>query len=226
MFELIAENTNCTSVSLSSSKNLDRGEHVVLGISPFNSYFTAQTIYNSIIWAYNNFKEINIFIPDRLPVHTFLACGYSLDQAEKKVRRQTNYLINKIDKALQLIANEKPKLQKSLILIDDLDINEEYGNVLFEIYEKYKKDACFKNFCLEATKSVTSENKGFIMNLDIAVNYFLRELPLLVNSPNIFNVNYSTFVYHKYPPLLKKFYNDNAFGLIANNQGFCCVEFC
>ena len=64
-------------LSLNCENLLKRREHVLLGISPFNSYYCEFRITKLIEWARDNFKNFHIFVPDTLPYYNFLALGYS-----------------------------------------------------------------------------------------------------------------------------------------------------
>ena len=63
--------------------------HATLGISPFNSYFSEQNILLLVEWVSKNFNNFNIFVPDTLPIHTFIALGYEQARAIKK--QKDNY---------------------------------------------------------------------------------------------------------------------------------------
>ncbi|OZH53372.1 hypothetical protein AFK68_18095 [Hydrocoleum sp. CS-953] len=56
----------------------ERGEHAVLGISPFNSFFSEKNIATLSNWAMNNFKSFNLFIPDEPYVYTVMVFGLIL----------------------------------------------------------------------------------------------------------------------------------------------------
>src|ERR1700688_333964 len=80
--------------------------HVLIGVSPFNSYFSEKNITTIIQWAKRNFKLVNIFIPDDMSIYTLKAIGYSQEKAEFKTRRQDIYLKNKVFRALKNLSLE------------------------------------------------------------------------------------------------------------------------
>src|SRR5689334_17764943 len=87
-------------ITESSQKALDIGSHVCFGISPFNSYFTDEKLYELTSWAMNKFKKMHFFVPDAPSAYTLEALGCSPEKAEWKARRQGQYLANKIAKVL------------------------------------------------------------------------------------------------------------------------------
>ena len=62
-------------------------------------------------------------------------------------------------------------------------------------------------------------NQQKIIHPEIAAEYFLHELPLVLNIPSVFGVSSSTVVYHNVASLFKFFFDQN---LNEANQG--CVE--
>jgi len=58
---------------------------------------------------------------------------------------------------------------------------------------------------------------------EIAVNYFLAELPTFLNIPTLLNVPSSCCLYHQIPSFIKYIYNEK--NLQEPNQGFIAVNF-
>ncbi|MFJ9011657.1 tRNA-dependent cyclodipeptide synthase [Streptomyces canus] len=74
--------------------------HACVGISPFNSYFSAARIAALTHWALASFEQVHFFVPDTAAAHTLEALGYSPERAAWKARRQGQYVRNKIVRAL------------------------------------------------------------------------------------------------------------------------------
>jgi cyclo(L-tyrosyl-L-tyrosyl) synthase len=75
-------------------------EHALIGISPFNSYYSEENLKKLFSWGLSTFKRINIFIPDGISIYTLQGMGYPKERAEKKTRSQDRYLKNKAIRAL------------------------------------------------------------------------------------------------------------------------------
>jgi cyclo(L-tyrosyl-L-tyrosyl) synthase len=75
--------------------------------------------------------------------------------------------------------------------------------------------------------------KGFQGDMDdeavrIAVKYFIAELPIYLNTPEILNVSSSLYIYKDLPPefLMKIYNNENQFfSHVSLKQGCLAVDF-
>jgi cyclo(L-tyrosyl-L-tyrosyl) synthase len=186
-------------------------EHAVLGISPFNSYYSEDTLKKLFSWGLSNFKKINIFIPDGISVYTLQAMGYSEEKARKKTKSQDKYLKNKAMKAL--IANNLSKEEnEKMLFCSDLMKNKRYLKFYYNYEKLYENDEDFRKGCLATSKMVLA-SKGFQGNINdeavrVAVKYFIAELPIYLNIPEILNVSSSLYVYKDLPSeFLTKIYN-------------------
>lgn len=80
--------------------SFNQKEHICFGISPFNSLFSQEYLEELINYAQNNFKSFHFFLPDEPTIHPLEALGYGQEEARKKMKKQINWLRNKIQKAL------------------------------------------------------------------------------------------------------------------------------
>ncbi|GHU20054.1 cyclo(L-leucyl-L-leucyl) synthase [Alphaproteobacteria bacterium] len=209
-----------------SEQLFNLGEHALVGISPFNSYFSESNLEKLFRWALDNFQEINIFIPDEVSVYTFQAIGYPEDKAKRKTRRQDNYLKNKAIKALVSNTLSETEARNKIICLSDLMHNGVYVRLYNDCLNLYKNDENFRNGCITTSKWVLDSKYAFdnVSNesLDIAVKYFLSEFPLFINSHDILNVHSSLFIYKEIPDFLKKVYGDDS--LVSPNQGYIAIN--
>jgi cyclo(L-tyrosyl-L-tyrosyl) synthase len=103
----------------------------------------------------------------------------------------------------------------------------------YDLYQKmYENNSDFREGCL-ATSLWVLAGKGVQISDDsavkIAVKYFLAELPLYLNTPDILNISSSLFVYKDLPSnFLSSIYNGHSsFGsLLSLRQGCLAVKFC
>ena len=97
------------------ARNFELREHCCFGISPFNSYFSEDRIRELARWGTREFKSIHFFIPDVPSVYTLEAQGYPREKAEWKARRQSQYLKNKIHRALISLSISDEAAQVQLV---------------------------------------------------------------------------------------------------------------
>ncbi|GHE39185.1 hypothetical protein GCM10018771_19580 [Streptomyces cellulosae] len=126
----------------------DRG-HACLGISPFNSHFSAERVASLARWALGTFERVHFFVPDTAAVHTLRALGYAPDRAAWKARRQGQYVRNKITRALSGIGVSEP--ERYLLDGQALTENAAYGQLLELVERRYREDQAFARACLEAS---------------------------------------------------------------------------
>lgn len=115
-------------VSRTCASIYEAKDHAVIGVSPFNSYFSEERLTKLFTWAHRTFRAFHIFVPDEATRYTLEAVGYSEGRARRKARRQTSCLLNKVDRALRATS---PDLGMSLVLTNSaLKSNRRYKTLL------------------------------------------------------------------------------------------------
>ena len=112
--------------------------------------------------------------------------------------------------------------------ISDLRKKQSYQD-LYEMYSNlFNKDKEFRQNCLDMTEWVLlNNNKAKDVKIEesqknIAVQYFLLELPIMTNSTSILELESCDFVYHTIPKFLKQLYSTNE--LISPTQNFLVLR--
>lgn len=201
--------------------------HAMIGVSPFNSYFSEERLTALFTWANSNFDAFHIFVPDKATKYTLEAAGYSEVKARRKARRQANYLLNKIERAL---LKADPALDMSLVLTNSvLSLNDSYKGLLDFVEARFAGDRDFKRQCLECTRWVLENQVEAVEQVDEAalmhaVRYFLEEMPLFMNSASIVGTYSSLFCYHQCPTILRSLYEDRSDGIMSDSQGFLITD--
>jgi cyclo(L-tyrosyl-L-tyrosyl) synthase len=157
--------------------------------------------------------------------------GYSEEKARRKTNRQDRYLKNKAIKALS-VNNLSKEAEEKILFCSDLINNERYLKFYYNYKKLYENDEDFRKGCL-ATSKMVLESKGFQGDMNdetvrVAVKYFIAELPIYLNIPEILNVSSSLYVYKDLPSeFLMKIYNkENQFYLHKSlKQGCLSVNF-
>jgi cyclo(L-tyrosyl-L-tyrosyl) synthase len=204
--------------------------HALIGVSPFNSYFSEEILTELFSWALKMFKDINIFIPNEISSYTFEALGYDKNKALKKTRSQDRYLRNKAVKALIANGLTENEAIKRIVFFVDISKREKYISFYSTYKNLYEADKNFRAGCLLTSKWVL-EGKCDLETIDekafgIAVQYFLAELPLFLNSPEILNLESSLFVYKDTPEFVNRIYNDSLFSYLpSKSQGYMAINF-
>lgn len=189
---------------------LSEAEHVCIGISPFNSYFSTERIVSVVEWAQAAFKSFHLFVPDRASAYTLQALGYDENKARQKAARQANYVFNKVRRALDELDVAEPE---SLILDSaTLESNPEFNRLRHQATSQFELDSEFRARCLDATrwvldKRIPDGQDPTAQQLEIAVQYFLAELPMFLSTVEIVGgVGSSVFAYHQRVDFLERLY--------------------
>jgi cyclo(L-tyrosyl-L-tyrosyl) synthase len=197
-------------------------EHICLGISPFNSLFSEEYLTAIIRFALQNFKSFHIFLPDEPTIFTLEALGYSKDESRKKMRKQINWLRNKILKALS--ANNLEDGDRFILDWAVLSRNEVYLDELKKVRSAFETDANFKAVCMDGSRWVLQnklpENELTESKFLTAANYLLAEFPLFARTNEILGIETSLFCYHQSIDLLECLYRQQLIYRPSYYQGF------
>lgn len=198
-------------------------EHVFIGISPFNSYFTLERITKLINWGMNNFKNITVFTPDTLSAFTLQGKGYSKEHAMRKTKKEDSRIKSRIFKAFEIIGVSNIFSENKILPFTQISKCPKYLKTYEDCLKHFETDTVLRSGCLEISKTIISdtENAANEEQLTLAVQYFLHELPLFINAPFILDVPSSLFVYHAPPTFFNHLYQGRT--LVSPDQGFLKV---
>lgn len=196
------------------------GATALIGISPFNSYFSTERIKAIIEFCERDARPIALFIPDEVTRYTLQARGYAQDQAIRKTRRQVQYLRNKIaraagDRCLRVLGCE------------ELGANPSYMQYHATLRNMFENDPDFRQGCLDTTRWVlaASENEVVSEQAELrGVRYLLAELPLFFHAPDILGDEHVVFIYHQCPTFIASMYQEPGSGFVASGQGFGMLQ--
>jgi len=214
-------------VSKNSNEIYALKQHGLLGVSPFNSYFTESNLLKLFDWALNMFEKITIFIPDKLSMFNLMALGYTEKEAAYKTLRQDRYLQNKVIRTLKKLGFNEHNARELIITFTQLSSNEDYIKIYRDCLIRFEKYTDFRNGCLTTSSWILEKNTKIAnlkeKNIKMAVQYFLREIPLFLDTPTILNVKSSLFIYHQIPKYLEYLYLNR--GMVSSRQGFLTIKF-
>lgn len=190
------------------------GATALIGISPFNSYFSAERIQAIIEFCERDGRPVALFIPDDVTRFTLQARGYTPEQATRKTRRQVQYLRNKIARAADT-------RDLRILGCEALDANAAYAKHHARLSEMFETDAHFRQGCLDTTRWVLAVSENEVVSESAAllgVRYLLAELPLFFHAPEILGTEKVVFVYHQCPAFIASKYRVR--DLVSLGQGF------
>jgi cyclo(L-tyrosyl-L-tyrosyl) synthase len=204
-------------------------KHVCFGISPFNSYFSELRIQELAEWGKTEFQTMHFFVPDVPSAYTLEALGYDSEKAAWKARRQSQYLFNKIHKALKAVGFSIAQADPMILHWDRLQSSSRFMTLYNEVTELFELDLDFHDACLNASrwvleKRVADPEDLSLSTLKSAVRYLLTEIPLFVDSAGILEQDSSVFCYHQCISFIEKLLKGDFRVPVSRGQGFVVID--
>ncbi|WP_142417009.1 tRNA-dependent cyclodipeptide synthase [Bartonella massiliensis] len=133
-FSIRGQSENC-------SRLIAMKQHLMIGISPFNSRFSEKYITELIYWSAKKFNSIDVLLPDlESAMLLVLASGATKAKAERKTKKELNR-IRRILYNIQDFSN----LEKSFRILDfsQYKENKSYKILKSKAIDLYKKKSEF-----------------------------------------------------------------------------------
>jgi cyclo(L-tyrosyl-L-tyrosyl) synthase len=215
-------NLTITPLTENCIASFEAREHICIGISPFNSLFSEQYIGSLVKWSLEHFKSFHLFIPDEPTFYTLQALGYSELECRRKMKKQLNWLRNKLNKALE--ANGVNKTAQHILDWEILSKNKIFREQLDEVYALFDADQAFRDECVRASRWVLQnkmDEKDITDKILLkAVKYFLSEIPLFAATNEIVGTRTSLFCYHQSIAFHEALYQGKLTLRSATGQGY------
>lgn len=176
---------------------------IVLGISPFNSYFSRSRIEALSRWALTVTGEVYYFVPDGPSAYTLAATGTPPDRAMKQAAKQGRYLRNKIRDAHRAAGHAGP-FERHLLDSARLRSCPAYQRQHEAITRNYMGRPGFRSACRDASAWVIGRDVADDASVDLAVKYLLAEFPLFLHAEAIIGQPSAAFVYKHCPPVVEE----------------------
>lgn len=183
----------------------------VIGISPFNSYFSFQNMTR----LFKYFDNFFVLIMDEASVHNLMAQGYTKEHAIKRTKDNDKKLYKCVLKSL--IACNIANPESKILLFSNISKKPEY----IEKYNYYKNqyltniafmEDCINCLPLSAVSQVLLKKCNISDQKSIlAMEYLFDELPLWLDVPYLLGLDKVTIVYKELSFYWKKICYDYGF---------------
>lgn len=201
----------------------DAAEHVLIGLSPGNSYYSSEErIHRFAQWASQRFATLHFSVWGEPFVWSLLAVGFPADKAERYARTSARKLLNKAGRALAAVGVADP--ESRILTWPKLQQNPAFRHALAEVRARYQADAWFREACLEVCRDYLGSqplvgDRPLAERTGHAVEYYLSELPLFVDTPALVGADSSVYCYHAINPFEQRLYQRSLPLLPAVGQG-------
>lgn len=216
-------------LSQNCQRIFERRNHILIGISPFNSRFSEEYIYRLIEWSIKEFKDVSVLLAGNEAANLLEALGTSRVKAERKVRKEVNRNRRFAERALKAHGGNP----EAIYTFSDFLTQPVYCDMRTKIEESFLHQPNFQNACLEMSHTaIVGRASGTNMDISVitsemlhnAVQYVLAELPFFIGAPNILGIQETVLAYHK-PWKLGEQIKDEQFSIrMQQNQGYITVD--
>jgi cyclo(L-tyrosyl-L-tyrosyl) synthase len=203
-----------------------RREHVVLGVSPGNSYFRVPLLTDLLGWLGGEFARVDVVIPDSALLHAYAALGYSAERAATKARGELNAVRNRVVRAWQ--AHGGPRPADGLHMMSDLVGEPAYRSALARCEAALAEDGELRAACRAVSRDVLLSQRPGIEpaaeQVEKGMRYLIAELPFFVASADIFGVPSSLCFYHRPLPLADLIFAGNTALTPSSRQAYAIIR--
>lgn len=173
--------------------------HVLIGISPANSYFSRERITRITQWAAKEFYELHLVTLEEPFSWSLRAVGYPDGIAQRKANKEFRLMRGRAFAALGDARIADP--ESHFLTWRDLMANASYRQTRDSLYELFHNDDIFRTSLLDCVRNYLSHQELFgelslADRCSLGVHYLLDELPLFIHSPEILQVQSSLYYYH------------------------------
>lgn len=161
-------------------------QHVLFGVSPFNSKFTAEYLYKMLDWGFDNYNKVSVVHPCEEARYLLIACGDDETKARKKCRKEFNRVDKIIDSYLAM--NNISLASGHILKFSSFYHIPQYQYFLEKCRCDYLNNQEFQSLCNEQSMKVVLQRSKHTQKkptldqngIAIATEYILMELPFLI----------------------------------------------
>ncbi|MEW2033528.1 tRNA-dependent cyclodipeptide synthase [Streptomyces roseifaciens] len=215
-------------------RHLMAAEHALIGLSPWNGYFTARRVESLVEWAAGTFRTVDVFVPSYEAAYTLIAAGVEPSVAVGRARRAVKKLRGPAQRALLRAGCGEGRVHTGT----SLAALPRYRQLRRTAERMYHHDPGVRAACRAVARAAVAGALGVRDRgpsqpvpdpdlsegaLDTAARYAWAELPVMLDSPGIFGVGSSVLVYHRRIPLIESLLEDGSALSPSPGQGFVVV---
>ncbi|MGP9018431.1 tRNA-dependent cyclodipeptide synthase [Streptomyces sp. BR1] len=204
----------------------DEGDHVLIGVSPGNSYFSADRIAELVRWASARFDRVDLVYADRHVARMFAAFGYDEEHAERRASKELKAVRRRIVRGVEEAA--RPDLPVGVHALSEFAGNQVYDLLHRRVSHFLATDHEFRTGCEEMAAAFLSGKADGTQaspeQLAACLDYIAAELPFFLDTPGILGVPSSVSCYHALIPLTELLYAKGGGLRASRNQAYAVVR--
>ncbi|MFI8516630.1 tRNA-dependent cyclodipeptide synthase [Streptomyces sp. NPDC085481] len=200
----------------------DEGAHVVIGVSPGNSYFTAQRLRELARWGLDHFERVDFVYTDLHVSDMYEALGYGADEARRKAVKNLRGVRAKVGAAVAEADPDGLRLRgRGMSEFGEVPAYQElHRQVLAAVAgDPVVRGTCDALAGIFLAGKLTSGQEVTDRQREVCREYICAEVPLFLDTPAILGVPSSLNVYHQALPLADLLYARGSGLRASRNQG-------
>ncbi|WP_198035318.1 cyclodityrosine synthase [Streptacidiphilus rugosus] len=202
------------------------GDHAVIGVSPGNSYFSAQRLTDLALWGAENFRQVDLVYTDLYVAEMYQALGYSADDARRKAIKNLRGVRAKVNNAAEAADFGSGRVNSHAM--SDFQSNPAYQALHAHISTMLDTDPEFRAVIESLvgsflTAKVLDGREATDEQREVCLRYICAEAPLFLDTPAILGVPSSLNCYHQLLPLAELLYSRGSGLRASRNQGHAIV---
>ncbi|SFN97526.1 tRNA-dependent cyclodipeptide synthase [Xenorhabdus japonica] len=179
---------------------MEKEKHVVFGISPFNTKFNEEYIFNMLDWGFENFSRVDMIHPHEEAKYLLMGCGNNEVKSKKKSRKEFSRVRKIVNKYLH---DKRKNLNYGQIMKFADFYNSNHYNRLYEsVKNEYESFSDFREICVSQTEKAILNRKKSLEDISshddecihVATKYILREIPFIVAPAEVLSSNCHVYI--------------------------------
>lgn len=202
------------------------GDHAVIGISPGNSYFSAQRVIELAQWGLRNFSQVDLIYTDLHVAEMYEALGYAPDEARRKAVKNLRGVRAKVNNAAAETDPTGARLRsRPMSALTEIPA---YRTLHDHLYTLLDSDPEFRATCNALvdgflSSKVLGGKAATTRQRDVCLKYVCAEAPLFLDTPAILGVPSSLNCYHQLLPMAELLYSRGSGLRASRNQGHAVI---
>ncbi|MFG2753094.1 tRNA-dependent cyclodipeptide synthase [Streptomyces xanthophaeus] len=203
------------------------GDHVLIGVSPGNSYFSSERITSLAQWATTRFAQVDFVYADLHVDRMFAAFGYTREHAEKRATKEIKAVRRRILKGVE--ESDSSHAEIRVRALSEFQENPVYQLLHRRVLHFLETDDVFRKGCeemaLHFVGSKLPEGESITAaQLQVCFDYMAAELPFFVDTPSILDVPSSVAAYHVKMPMTDVLFARGGGLRATRNQAYAVVR--
>ncbi|WP_019889609.1 tRNA-dependent cyclodipeptide synthase [Streptomyces purpureus] len=202
------------------------GDHVLIGVSPGNSYFNAARIAELTRWATRRFTAVDFVYADLHVAEMFAALGHDEEHAARRAAKELKAVRRRVVAGVE--AAGPPGVPIRVRALSEFAANPVYTLLHRRVRHFLATDAEFRKGCDAMVDTflapkVAGDAPVTERQRTACLDYIAAELPFFLDTPGILDVPSSVSCYHQLIPLTELLYAKGGGLRAARNQGYAVV---